>query len=152
LSMSDGISGHTRADADRELSLDVVVTAYLKAVDAGETPNRQEWRNRYPHLAAELDEFFADIDRVDGLAEPLGEIVPFVLPRNGQRPGPAPSGQPPTDGGLGELGDYVLLREVGRGGMGVVYEAEQRSLRRRVALKTLPFAATMDPKQLQRFR
>src|SRR5207249_9997215 len=57
-------------------------------------------------------------------------------------PGPRP----------GVLGDYRILREVGRGGMGVVYEAEQLSLRRRVALKVLPFAATLDPRQLARFR
>ena len=50
------------------------------------------------------------------------------------------------------LGDFRILREVGRGGMGVVYEAEQMSLGRRVALKVLPFAATMDPRQLQRFQ
>jgi tetratricopeptide (TPR) repeat protein/serine/threonine protein kinase len=53
---------------------------------------------------------------------------------------------------LGELGDFRLLREVGRGGMGVVYEAEQISLNRRVALKVLPFAATLDARQLQRFK
>lgn len=52
----------------------------------------------------------------------------------------------------GILGDYRLIREVGRGGMGVVYEADQLSLNRKVALKVLPFAATMDAKQLQRFR
>jgi tetratricopeptide (TPR) repeat protein/serine/threonine protein kinase len=52
----------------------------------------------------------------------------------------------------GVLGDFRIFREVGRGGMGVVYEAEQVSLGRRVALKVLPFAATMDPKQLQRFK
>src|SRR5207244_7957772 len=50
------------------------------------------------------------------------------------------------------LGDFRILREIGRGGMGVVYEAEQISLSRRVALKVLPFAATMDPRQLQRFQ
>jgi eukaryotic-like serine/threonine-protein kinase len=52
----------------------------------------------------------------------------------------------------GTLGDYRLGPEIGRGGMGVVYEAEQISLRRRVALKVLPFAASLDPKQLQRFK
>jgi serine/threonine protein kinase/Flp pilus assembly protein TadD len=51
----------------------------------------------------------------------------------------------------GALGEFRIVRQVGRGGMGVVYEAEQRSLGRRVALKVLPFAATMDPRHLQRF-
>src|SRR5262245_10701363 len=50
------------------------------------------------------------------------------------------------------LGDFRILREIGRGGMGVVYEAEQLSLGRRVALKVLPFAGAMDAKQLQRFK
>src|SRR5207237_2913483 len=61
----------------------------------------------------------------------------------------APSSSPPE---LGQLGDFRLLREIGRGGMGVVYEAEQISLRRRVALKLLPFAVAIDPRQLQRFK
>jgi tetratricopeptide (TPR) repeat protein len=50
------------------------------------------------------------------------------------------------------LGDFRIVREVGRGGMGVVYEAEQISLGRRVALKMLPFAAALDGKKLQRFQ
>ncbi len=65
---------------------------------------------------------------------------------------PAGDGRPPAAPALDLLGDFRILREVGRGGMGVVYEAEQVSLRRRVALKVLPFAATLDPRQLQRFR
>ena len=53
---------------------------------------------------------------------------------------------------LGELGDYRILREIGRGGMGVVYEATQISLNRRVALKVLPFAGALDAQHLARFR
>lgn len=50
------------------------------------------------------------------------------------------------------VGDYRVVREIGRGGMGVVYEAEERSLSRRVALKVLPFAAVLDQRQITRFR
>jgi WD40 repeat protein/serine/threonine protein kinase len=64
---------------------------------------------------------------------------------------PPPSGPAPA-AALGTLGDFRLLREVGRGGMGVVYEAEQMTLNRRVALKVLPFAATLDPRHIQRFK
>ena len=52
----------------------------------------------------------------------------------------------------GRLGDFRIVREIGRGGMGVVYEAEQISLGRRVALKVLPFAAMLDDRQLERFK
>ncbi|MCA9200819.1 MAG: protein kinase, partial [Planctomycetales bacterium] len=49
------------------------------------------------------------------------------------------------------IGDFRLIRPIGRGGMGIVYEAVQLSLNRRVAVKVLPFAATMDTKQRKRF-
>ena len=88
-------------------------------------------------------------------AEDLRRLLPAArvladLSRSSQANGSFP---PAGDGAVtGALGDFRLLREVGRGGMGVVYEAEQISLGRRVALKVLPFAATMDPKHLQRFQ
>ena len=51
-----------------------------------------------------------------------------------------------------ELGDFRLIREIGRGGMGVVYDAQQLSLDRRVAVKILPLAGLLDKRQLERFR
>ena len=50
------------------------------------------------------------------------------------------------------LGDFRIRREIGRGGMGIVYEAEQASLGRRVALKILPRSAARDARQLARFQ
>lgn len=58
--------------------------------------------------------------------------------------------QPATEEGV--LGDFRLIREIGRGGMGIVYEAEQISLDRKTALKILPFASVLDKRQLERFK
>ena len=58
-----------------------------------------------------------------------------------------------ADANLGAvLGDFRVIREIGHGGMAVVYEAEQLTLNRKVALKVLPFAAVLDPRKLQRFK
>lgn len=68
----------------------------------------------------------------------------------------ADSEEPPfrtnSNGRGNRVGDFTILREIGRGGMGVVYEATQESLRRHVALKILPLAGRMDQRQLHRFR
>src|SRR5262249_39264307 len=85
-------------------------------------------------------------------ADALRRLLPLleVLDELGNSAGrPLPRGVPEA---LGELGDFRLRREIGRGGMGVVYEAEQLSLRRRGALQVLPFAAALDPRQFQRFQ
>ena len=72
---------------------------------------------------------------------------------SGPRPISADRPPPLTNDSDGPtLGDFRVVRELGRGGMGVVYEAEQHSLGRRVALKVLPFAAAIDPRQIARFR
>ena len=50
-----------------------------------------------------------------------------------------------------ELGDYRIVRQIGRGGMGIVYEAEQQSLNDAWRSRSCPLAAAIDPKQLRRF-
>ena len=116
-----------------------VLDAYLEALKAGVPPDTEELLARYPELADDLKECLAS----------LAFIRQAELSANGSSgDGEA---MPAADSHAGVLGDFRILREVGKGGMGVVYEAEQISLRRRVALKVLPFAATMDARHLQRF-
>jgi len=116
---------------------------YLAAVEAGRKPDRVAFLACFPDIAAELS------DCLDGLE--------FVRGAASQLSGAGSSGptKPDAAGAVlqpeGPLGDYRLVREIGRGGMGVVYEAVQISLGRRVAVKVLPFASTFDKKQLQRF-
>lgn len=145
-------------EADRERRLNDILLAYLDAVEAGHIPDRRQLLALYPEFATELSEFFDGRDQVEVMSAPLRdfsksgmiraalEIVKDAPPDKSTR---SPSGQTPE---LGQLGDYQLIREVGRGGMGIVYEAHQISLNRRVALKILPFAAALDPKQLKRFQ
>jgi serine/threonine protein kinase/WD40 repeat protein/tetratricopeptide (TPR) repeat protein len=122
-------------------AFDLLVDELIARLQAGEAPD-------WPVLAREHPEYVGRLRSMAQALEALGD-----LSRAGDS---ALSGVAPLPGAEdsvpGVLGDYRILREVGRGGMGVVYEAEQVSLNRRVALKVLPLAATLDPRQLQRFR
>src|SRR6266446_5082326 len=153
------------SETDREQRLNAILLAYVEAVEAGHSPDRQLLLALYPDLASELSEFFEGRDQVEDMSAPLRDFSRSGLVRAALQvskepsrltnlgPGPtSPAGSSRPVSELGQLGDYQLIREVGRGGMGIVFEAHQISLNRRVALKVLPFAAALDPKQLQRFK
>jgi serine/threonine protein kinase/tetratricopeptide (TPR) repeat protein len=161
-------------ESSREEQLNEILLAYVEAAEEGRAPDRWQFVAEHPDFAADLAEFFAGRDRLERLAAPIREVARSTSARgngfdssaggNGnlagtRRPAGAelpPPGNDSTERGspsaLGELGDFRLLREIGRGGMGIVYEAVQISLNRPVALKVLSFAAALDPKQLHRFK
>src|SRR5262245_32356113 len=118
---------------DRERLLDDVVTAYLKEARAGPTTEPEAWLARYPELASDLAEFFADRAAIERFAVPLRSVTPGSLPAE-------------------VIGDYELLEEVARGGMGVVYRARQRSLNRVVALKMVLSGRVASVADVERFR
>jgi tetratricopeptide (TPR) repeat protein len=123
----------SESSADQELFYGEVTDVILAELRAGREPDVTALARRYPDLAHELESHAAQ----------LAAILRCATPGD---PGAAGAEVPHR------LGDYRILREVGRGGMGVVYEAEQVSLRRRVALKVLPFGTLLDPLRLQRFQ
>src|SRR3989442_528841 len=116
------------------------VQEYQRRLEAGERPARQELLKRYPDLVEPLAECLDGLDLVHKA----------VQSSTGGRASPAPA--PRDELPANPLGDFQIVRQIGRGGMGIVYEAVQLSLGRRVAVKVLPFAATLDAKHLQRFR
>ena len=114
---------------------------YLKLLQSGVHPDRSAFLARYPDLATPLAACLQGLDFVHAAGAELSNSANRDGSATGEAVQPAES-----------LGDFRILREVGRGGMGIVYEAEQMSLKRRVALKVLPFAGAMDSRQLQRFK
>jgi serine/threonine protein kinase/tetratricopeptide (TPR) repeat protein len=121
--------------------LGVLIDELTNRLHAGERVEIEDYVRRYPDLAER-------IRRLIPALEIVAELKHTAVRDEGPAVVPAPD--PPPESGT--LGDYRILREIGRGGMGVVYEAEQISLKRRVALKVLPFAAALDSRQLQRFK
>jgi eukaryotic-like serine/threonine-protein kinase len=89
---------------------------------------------------------------VERIRERPGVLGDGFGPRDGHQAALDLSRAPLPNGADCTLGDFRILRQVGRGGMGIVYEAQQISLGRRIALKTLPFAGLLDPRRLQRFQ
>ncbi len=138
-----------------------LVLQYIDAVEAGEPMDRDEFLTRHAEFRPELEQFFASRDRVERVAAPLRNAATLEWEANlsstkswrANGLGPQADGEATDEHRpLGQLGDFRLLREIGRGGMGIVYEAEQLSLQRRVAIKVLPFAAAIDAKHVLRFK
>jgi tetratricopeptide (TPR) repeat protein len=122
--------------ADDDPRVTRALEEYQSALEAGQVPDREWLRARHPDVAGVLDGY---LDGLDFLHRTVAGM------HDGTDPGPAGNPVP-------MLEDFEIVREVGRGGMGIVYEAQQRSQNRRVALKVLSLGATLDPRHLQRFR
>ena len=122
--------GKTTADTGpdaRDERDDTIVGKYLERLIRGETVVPQEVLDAHPRAGA-------------AILRDLETFLDFV-----------PGSPPSPERELGTLGDFRLRREVGRGGMGVVYEAWQQSMGRRVALKVLSEGLLGDLKNVARF-
>ncbi len=130
----------TRANTENDHVLAELIEEFTRLVHSGAPLGVESFIDQHPEHAGELRRLLPTLVALADLSGPEPED-------RGTFP-PTPRGQR----SLGRLGDFRLVREVGRGGMGVVYEAVQESLNRRVALKLLPFAAALDERRLQRFK
>jgi serine/threonine-protein kinase len=118
--------------------LDEILAEYLLAAETGQEPSREELLARYPELAQDLEAFFQQRDRFNRLAAPLRALG---------------TGQESDRATLPySFGDYELLEEIARGGMGVIYMARQKSAGRLVAVKRIQSGALASAQDVRRFR
>src|SRR5262245_49692382 len=108
----------------RDVLLNQLADEFAARYRRGERPSLQEYCDRHPELADDIREYFPALAELEQVKDYPLEVP--LLPGGGPLPV------------LERLGDFRIIREIGRGGMGVVYEAEQLSLGRHVALKVLP--------------
>ena len=118
-----------------------IADEFVEAFRQGQHPSVEEFAHRYPAHADEIREMLPALVLMERAKSPDDPSGPSRRAQGAAAAAP-----------LQQVGDYQILREVGRGGMGVVYEAEQVSLGRRVALKVLPRHAASDPMSLARFQ
>ncbi len=121
--------------------VDDLVEEFLDRYRRGERPSLTEYTGKYPELAERIRTLF-----------PALQVMEEIGSRDSQASGSL-AGRADAEAPMPRrLGDYILLRAIGSGGMGIVYEAMQESLRRHVALKVLPFHHLGDATRLERFR
>ena len=128
--------------SDARNPVEALAEEFLDRKRRGEHPTLREYVDRHPDLAVEIRDLFPALLMMEDLGEDSGGTTGSLAAANGAALGTR----------LQRLGDYRILREIGRGGMGVVYEAEQESLGRHVALKVLLGHSRLDPQQTARFQ
>jgi eukaryotic-like serine/threonine-protein kinase len=136
-----GLDSTCAADESPRRQLVDVLEGYLESLEQGIAPDQEALLAAHPELADELRPYLDSLRLLHGATRDM--CVP-QLPSSYDAAGASPT--------VRQIGDYRIVREIGRGGMGIVYEAHQKSLNRRVALKMLPFAAVLDQRQIARFR
>jgi WD40 repeat protein/serine/threonine protein kinase len=129
------------SSSDRD-PLERLAAEFLDRRRGGENPSPAEYAERYPEWADQIREFFPALEVMEGLKPGMGDRTASLDAKAHATATPHPE----------QLGEYRILREIGHGGMGVVYEAIQESLGRRVALKILPLHGRIDPVQMERFQ
>ncbi|WP_425614768.1 protein kinase [Anatilimnocola sp. NA78] len=125
---------------EQRLRLTDVLDRYLSSLEHDAPLDQAAVLAAYPDLADSLRTYFRSLEDLHDMAAGFG----------GGTPEKETDDSPET--GQQRIGDFELLREIGRGGMGVVYEARQISLDRLVAIKILPFASVLDSRQIARFK
>lgn len=126
--------------ATQQVPIEHLAEEFLARYRRGEFPPITDYVAAHPELAEEIRELFPTLMMLERVSPQPEEIASGVTP---DKIGCAVPKQ---------LGEYRILREIGRGGMGIVYEAEQLSLGRHVALKVLPAHALLTPNLLTRFQ
>jgi serine/threonine-protein kinase len=130
---------------DSSSSFDLVVLEYLKGLAGGQAPPREELVRQHPELADKLQSFFDVRDQQAGDVD--AHAMTMAHPRAAGRKDEAPSALAPGQ----TFGDYELLEEIARGGMGVVFKARQRKANRIVALKMILSGHLAGEREVQRF-
>jgi len=141
----------TNRSVNTSTQLDELVAQLSARIEAGDTVDLTALTADCPHFREQLEMLLPTLQAVVELEHSLGaRTVSLATPNRCATDDHV--GRKEEESIAGQLGDFRILRELGRGGMGVVYEAEQISLGRCVALKVLPFAAMLDKQQLARFK